>query len=135
MTRKVCSAFRKRSCSNKSWRGGGMGAISDWRAVWDKAHSIYVNARHKNGHHPDIAEAIAGFVPGPQARVLDFGCGEALHADRVAAVAGDVLLCDSAPSVRAAMAARFAANPRIRVVSPEDVESLPDAGLDLIVAN
>jgi SAM-dependent methyltransferase len=112
-----------------------MGAISDWRAFWDNAHSIYVNARHKDVHYRDIAEAIAGFVPGPQARVLDFGCGEALHADRVAAVAGDVLLCDSAPSVRAAMAARFAANPRIRVVSPEDVESLPDAGLDLIVAN
>jgi SAM-dependent methyltransferase len=112
-----------------------MGAISDWRAFWDNAHSIYVNARHKDVHYRDIAEAIAGFVPGPQARVLDFGCGEALHADRVAAVAGDVLLCDSAPSVRAAMAARFAANPRIRVVSPEDVENLPDAGLDLIVAN
>src|SRR5205807_5254209 len=61
--------------------------------------------------------------------------GEAIHADRVATVAAEVLLCDSAASVRAAMAARFAGNQRIRVIAPEDVEKLPDRNLDLIVAN
>src|SRR5262245_25484200 len=112
-----------------------MDAISDWRSFWDNAHSIYVNDRHKDVHYRDIAEAIVGFLPGPRTRVLDFGCGEALHADRVAEVAAEVLLCDSAPSVRAAMAARFAGNPHIRVVSPEEVEKLPDRRLELIVAN
>src|SRR5712691_9898304 len=108
--------------------GAGMGAISDWRSVGDNAHSIYVNARHKDVHYRDIAAAIAAFVPGPgpRARVLDFGCGEALHADRVADVAAELLLCDAAPSVRAAMAARFAGNPRIMIISPEEVEKLPD---------
>jgi len=112
-----------------------MRAMSDWRSFWDSEHSIYVNARHKDVHYGEIAEQIAAFVPGPQARVLDFGCGEALHADRVAAVAGEVMLCDSAPSVRAAMAARFASNPRIKVLAPEDVDTLPDRGLDLVVMN
>src|ERR1700693_4329367 len=101
-----------------------MGAISDWRSFWDNAHSIYVNARHKDVHYRDIAAAIAAFVPGPHTRVLDFGCGEALHADRAADVAAEVLLCDAAPSVRAAMAARFAGNSRIKVISPEDAEKL-----------
>jgi SAM-dependent methyltransferase len=109
--------------------------MSDWRSFWDSAHSIYVNARHKDVHYREIADQIAAFVPGREARVLDFGCGEAIHADRVAAVAGEVLLSDSAPSVRAAMSARFAANPRIKVLSPEDVAKLPDRGIDLIVAN
>jgi SAM-dependent methyltransferase len=112
-----------------------MGAMSDWRAFWDSDHSIYVNARHKDLHYREIADRIAAFVPGPAARVLDYGCGEAIHADRVAAVAGEVLLCDQAPSVRAAIAERFAADPRLRALAPEEVEELPDRSLDLIVAN
>ena len=112
-----------------------MGAMSDWRSFWDSAHSIYVNARHKDVHYREIADQIAAFVPGLSARVLDFGCGEAIHADRVAAVAAQVLLCDQAPSVRAAIAARFAADARLRALSPEEVEKLPDETLDLIVAN
>lgn len=112
-----------------------MVAMSDWRSFWDSAHSIYVNARHKDVHYREIAERIAGFVASSSARVLDYGCGEAIHADRVAAAAGEVLLCDAAPSVRAAIAARFAADSRIRVLSPEEVEKLPEASLDLIVSN
>jgi SAM-dependent methyltransferase len=109
--------------------------MSDWRSFWDSAHSIYVNARHKDVHYRDIADQIAAFVPGRAARVLDFGCGEAIHADRVAAVAAELLLCDAAPSVRAAITARFADNPRIRTLAPEDIEKLPNASLGLIVAN
>jgi len=112
-----------------------MGAMSDWRSFWDSAHSIYVNDHHKEVHYREIAEQIAAFVPGPSARVLDYGCGEAIHADRVAAVAAQVLLCDSAPSVRAAIAARFAADPRIRALAPEEVEALPEHSVDLIVSN
>ncbi|HLH94173.1 MAG TPA: class I SAM-dependent methyltransferase [Xanthobacteraceae bacterium] len=112
-----------------------MEAMSDWRAFWDSAHSIYVNARHKDVHYREIADQIAAFVPGPSARVLDYGCGEAIHAARVAAVACEVLLCDSAPSVRAGIAARFSGEPRIRVLAPAEVERLPDGSIDLIVAN
>src|SRR5437660_12912394 len=63
-----------------------------WREFWDSAHSIYVNDRHKDVHYRDVAGEIAAFVPGPDARVLDHGCGEAIHADLVAARARDVLL-------------------------------------------
>src|ERR1700722_7546892 len=112
-----------------------MGAMSDWRSFWDSAHSIYVNARHKDVHYREIAEQIAAFVPGPDARVLDYGCGESIHADREAAGAAQVLLCDQAASVRASIAARFADEPRVRALAPEEVEELPDRSLDLIVAN
>jgi SAM-dependent methyltransferase len=109
--------------------------VSDWRSFWDSEHSIYVNARHKDVHYREIAEQIAAFVPGPDARALDYGSGDAIHADLVAAVAAEVLLCDAAPSVRAAMAARFAGNTRIKVIAPEEVQALPDGRLDLIVSN
>jgi SAM-dependent methyltransferase len=109
--------------------------MSDWRSFWDSEHSIYVNARHKDVHYQEIADQIATFVPKPSARVLDYGSGDAIHADRVAAVAAEVTLCDAAPSVRAAMAARFADNPRIKVIAPEEVTALPDQRFDLIVTN
>jgi SAM-dependent methyltransferase len=109
--------------------------VSDWRSFWDSEHSIYVNARHKDVHYRDIAEQIAAFVPGTDARVLDYGSGDAAHADLVAAAAAEVMLCDAAPSVRKAMAARFAATPRIKVIAPEEVQALPDRRLDLIVTN
>jgi SAM-dependent methyltransferase len=112
-----------------------MAALSDWRSFWDGEHSIYVNARHKDVHYRDMAEAIVSYLPGPQARVLDFGCGEATHADKVAAVAGEVLLCEAAASVRASMAARFAGNPHIRICAPEELETRASGSLDLIVAN
>ena len=67
--------------------------------------------------------------------MLDHGSGEAIHADLVAARARELLLCDAAASVRAAIAARFAGNPKIKAVAPDDVERLPDASLDLIFAN
>jgi SAM-dependent methyltransferase len=104
-----------------------------WLTFWDSPHSIYVNARHKDVHYRVIAEAIAALVPSPQARVLDYGSGEALHADIVAAAAGELLLCEGAPGVRADLAARFAGNPKIRAVAPDDVRPLPDRTFDLVV--
>ena len=106
---------------------------SAWLAFWNGSHSIYVNARHKDLHYRLIAEAIAALVPRREARVLDYGCGEALHADRVAAVAGEVLLCEAAPRVRAGIAARFARNAKIRAIAPDEVEGLPEHSLDLIL--
>jgi SAM-dependent methyltransferase len=104
----------------------------NWLAFWDSPHSIYVNARHRDIHYRLIAEQIAALVS-PQARVLDYGCGEALHADRVATASTELLLCEGAPGVRAGVAARFADNPKIRAVAPDDVKRLPDRSLDLIV--
>jgi SAM-dependent methyltransferase len=109
--------------------------MTTWREFWDSAHSIYVSDRHKDVHYRDVAEQLAAFVPSLDARVLDYGCGEAIHAGIVADRAREVLLCDAAASVRAAIAARFAGNPKIKVLAPEEVERLPAASLDLVFAN
>jgi SAM-dependent methyltransferase len=107
--------------------------IPNWLAFWDTSHPIYVNARHKDVHYRLIAQAIARLVPGPAARVLDYGCGEALHADIVADACGELLLCEGAPGLRAGLAARFAGNAKIRVAAPDEAERLPERSLDLIV--
>lgn len=107
--------------------------ISGWLAFWDKPHCIYVNARHREVHYRLLARQIAALAPSAQARVLDYGSGEALHADMIAASAAEVLLCDGAPQVRGGIVARFAGNAKIRVLAPEDVAQLPSHTLDLIV--
>lgn len=104
-----------------------------WLAFWDGSHSIYVNARHRDVHYRLIAKQIAALVPSPGARVLDYGCGEALHADIVAAAARELLLCDGAPRVRAGIATRFASNPKIHALAPSEVEHLAERSLDLVV--
>jgi SAM-dependent methyltransferase len=106
-----------------------------WTRFWDTNHSVYVSPRHLDSHYNHIAGDILRVLPHHEARVLDHGCGEALHAGRVADACAALYLCDAAPTLRTRLAERFAGQPKIRVVSPEDVESLPSAELDLVVAN
>jgi SAM-dependent methyltransferase len=109
--------------------------MDDWIDFYDSAHTIYVNARHRDVHFLTIAEDLARYVARtrPGAIVLDYGCGEALHADIVAAQAGRLILVEPAPGVRARLAARFGANPRIEVCGPERLAALPDHSVDLVV--
>jgi SAM-dependent methyltransferase len=104
----------------------------DWISFWNSKHSIYVNARHHEAHYRRIAQDILKYVP-PGGAVLDYGCGEALSADIVAEKAGRLVLCEAAPNVRAAIAQRFADNPKIAACSPDELKAMPDAGFDLIV--
>jgi SAM-dependent methyltransferase len=108
-------------------------ALKDWVAYYDSAHSIYVNAVHRDVHYARLAEEIARYVPSPAASVLDYGCGEALHADRIAAVCAHLALADAAPSVRAHLIERFERTPNIAVVSPEHVAAMPSHSFDLVV--
>jgi SAM-dependent methyltransferase len=106
----------------------------DWISFYDFKHSvIYVNARHRDVHYRTIAEHIRDYVPSPSARVLDYGCGEATSADRVAAECGHLTLVEAAPNVRAALTARYAQNPKIAVLTPDQAGALPPGSLDLIV--
>jgi SAM-dependent methyltransferase len=107
--------------------------ISDWLTFWDSRHFLYGNARQKDVHYRLIAQAIAAQLPSGEARVLDYGAGEALHADVVAAAAGEVTPCEAAPGLRAGLQKRFAGHPKIRVVAPHEIARLPEHSLDLIV--
>jgi SAM-dependent methyltransferase len=106
--------------------------MDDWIDFYDSAHTIYVNARHRDVHFREIAEDLARYVA-QGATVLDYGCGEALHADIVAAQADRLILVEPAPGVRARLAARFGANPRIEVCAPERLAALPDHSVDLVI--
>jgi SAM-dependent methyltransferase len=112
-----------------------MSKVRDWISFWNDSNSVYVNERHFEVHYRDIAEGIAALLPGPNARVLDYGSGRASHADLVAARAGKLYLCDAAENVRADLTRRFGGNARIAVMAPETVTRMDDRSLDMIVAN
>jgi ubiquinone/menaquinone biosynthesis C-methylase UbiE len=105
----------------------------DWRDFFDRDHSIYVSERHKLLHARIIARDTVALVPRPDAQVLDFGCGEALHAEAVAAACGKLILTDAAPNLRAELSRRFTANPKVSVLPPETLDlGVPDDSLDLV---
>jgi SAM-dependent methyltransferase len=109
---------------------------ASWRSFWDGEHAIYVSARHKQVHYAAIADGILAHLaalpmPG-SATVLDYACGEALEADRVAAASGRLVLCDGAPSVVRALNARYGG--RIPACEPEGLGQVIARGsIDLIV--
>jgi SAM-dependent methyltransferase len=107
--------------------------MKDWIAYYDSDHSIYVNARHRDVHYARLAEAFVRYVPAGAASVLDYGCGEALHAARVAAAAGKLTLAEAGPSMRGRLIERFKDNPGIAVVSTDEVAALPPGSLDLVI--
>ncbi len=106
----------------------------DWISFYDFKHSvIYVNARHRDVHYRKIAEGIRAYVPRHSAAVLDYGCGEATSADSLAAASNPLTMVEAAPNVRAALTARYAANPKISVLTPEQIAAQPPGSFDLIV--
>jgi SAM-dependent methyltransferase len=108
---------------------------ANWSAFWDSEHSIYVNARHRDAHYRIIADQIASYIPSGSAIVLDYGCGEALHADRLAALAARLILVEAASSVRGGLVARYRGDHRIEVRSPSELAAMPACSIDLIVIN
>src|SRR5215831_10883679 len=110
-----------------------VGAMKDWVAYYDSDHSIYVNARHRDVHYARLADAIARYVPTSTAAVLDYGCGEALHADRVADAAGRLTLAEAGPAVRGHLIERFKGNPKIMVMSTDRATSLLPGSFDMVI--
>jgi SAM-dependent methyltransferase len=106
-----------------------------WRDYWNSDTPIYVNERHKLVHYSRIANDIIALLPSKDAIVLDYGCGEALSADRVARACGHLYLCDGAGLVRQRMVARFGRISNATIMAPEEMARIPDGGVDLIVVN
>jgi SAM-dependent methyltransferase len=107
----------------------------NWRDFWNQDTPIYVSERHKVLHYWLIANDIARLVTSSDAVVLDYGCGEALSANRVASRCARLYLVDAAPLVRDRLRERFENDQRIAVLAPERMDSIPDGSVDLIVVN
>jgi ubiquinone/menaquinone biosynthesis C-methylase UbiE len=109
--------------------------MDDWIDYYDSTHTIYASRRHRDLHFRLIAKDIIGYISSPESVVLDYACGEALSAARVANACGKLILAEPAPGVRGRLIARFAPNTKIRVRSLDDVRKMQEKSIDLVVMN
>ena len=109
--------------------------MDDWIDYYDSTHTIYASKRHRDLHFALIARDIIGYITSPDAVVLDYACGEALSAAKVAEACGKLYLAEPAPGVRGRLISRFAPNTKIRVRSLEDLRKMDENSIDLVVMN
>jgi ubiquinone/menaquinone biosynthesis C-methylase UbiE len=109
--------------------------MDDWIDYYDSTHTIYASRLHRDLHFQLIARDIIGYISSPDAVVLDYACGEALSAVRVADACGKLYLAEPAPGVRGRLIARFAPDTRIRVRSLEDLRKMEGNSIDLAIMN
>ena len=109
--------------------------MDDWIDYYDSTHTIYASRLHRDLHFQVIARDIIGYISSPDAVVLDYACGEALSAAKVAEACGKLYLAEPAPGVRGRLIARFAPNTKIRVRSLDDLRHMEQKSVDLGVMN
>jgi ubiquinone/menaquinone biosynthesis C-methylase UbiE len=109
--------------------------MDDWIDYYDSTHTIYASKLHRDLHFQLIARDIVGYISSPDAVVLDYACGEALSAAKVADACGKLYLAEPAPGVRGRLIARFAPDTRIRVRSLEDLRKMDEKSVDLAIMN
>ena len=109
--------------------------MDDWIDYYDSTHTIYVSKLHRDVHFEAIARDIIGYIASKDSVVLDYACGEALSAERVANACGRLILAEPAPGVRGRLVARFAPNTKIRVRSLDELRHMDEKSVDLAVMN
>ena len=109
--------------------------MDDWIDYYDSTHTIYASKRHRDLHFEIIAQDIVGYISSADAVVLDYACGEALSAARVAEACAKLFLAEPAPGVRGRLIARFAPNTKIRVRSLDDLRNMEEKSIDLAIMN
>ncbi|HKO69523.1 MAG TPA: methyltransferase, partial [Bradyrhizobium sp.] len=62
--------------------------MDDWIDYYDSTHTIYASKLHRDLHFQLIANDIINYISSPDAVVLDYACGEALFAGKVADACG-----------------------------------------------
>lgn len=109
--------------------------MDEWIDYYDSTHTIYASKLHRDLHFQVIARDIIGYISSPDAVVLDYACGEALSAARVAEACAKLYLAEPAPGVRGRLIARYAPNTKIRVRSLDDLRKMEERSIDLVVMN
>jgi SAM-dependent methyltransferase len=109
--------------------------MDEWIDYYDSTHTIYASRLHRDLHFQVIANDIIGYIASPDAVVLDYACGEALSATKVAGACAQLYLAEPAPGVRGRLVARFAPDTRIRVRSLDELKNMQADSIDLVVMN
>jgi hypothetical protein len=64
--------------------------LADWISFFDSDNPIYVNARHRAVHARLVGLSISQHISKRDMHILDYGCGEAFYAGRIAAASAAI---------------------------------------------
>ena len=118
--------------TRRCWRKSD---VQSWLEFWNGKHRIYVNERHLQAHYRRIAEDVLELLPHPAVDLLDWGCGPALGAPRLAERGVRVALYDKAAASQAGLYERFRNDARVRVLSDGAYAGLPDGSFDVVLVS
>jgi SAM-dependent methyltransferase len=110
---------------------GGNG-MNPWIDFWNRPNAIYANQRNLDVHFQYLIRDLQPYLPSG-GYVLDYGCGDALAAEAMAAHCERLYLYDAAPAVRERLRQRFQDHPVIVVLDDQGLRDLAPGSLDLIV--
>ncbi len=92
-----------------------------------------MNDRHRELHFAETADQIIATIPCDGAHVLDYGPGDALAAERIAAAAGRLTLCEASDLIRTRLDRRFGGHATITVTAK--LSDVPDESVHLAVVS
>ena len=110
--------------------------MADWANFWDRPNSIYVNNAHLRAHHQRLGDDLLALLAHkPGRKLLDYGCGEALAAERFCAAGWQVLLYDASRETQRRLGGRLRGRPGIEVLDDGALAGLAPGSLDAIVVS
>jgi SAM-dependent methyltransferase len=108
--------------------------VNSWIDFWDRPNAIYVNQRNLDAHFECLTRDLQRFVPADGKKVvLDFGCGDALGAERLVEGCSTLYLYDAAPAVRKRLRKRLTHDRRIIILDDSDLQQLEAGTIDLVL--
>jgi SAM-dependent methyltransferase len=114
---------------------GGL-RMNSWLDFWNRPNAVYVSKRHRVAHYARVLVGVSEFIPaGRGAIVLDWGCGDALAADKMAGLCGTLLLYEAAETTRRRLHSRFPGQSQIRVLDSLGPEAIAPKSVDLVIVN
>lgn len=110
--------------------------MADWANFWDRPNSIYVNDAHLRAHYQRLGDDLLALLPHkPGKKLLDYGCGEALAAERLRAAGWQVLLYDASRETQRRLGGRLRGKPGIEVLDDGALAKIAAGSIDAIVVS
>lgn len=105
-----------------------------WLDYWHAPDKIFDHPAHMRRHFQRLADRFLHHAPQVKnGRLLDYGCGEALAAERFTAAGMTVLLYDRSDYYQKMVRKRLAGRRRITVLDDATLAALPERSLDYLL--
>jgi 2-polyprenyl-3-methyl-5-hydroxy-6-metoxy-1,4-benzoquinol methylase len=104
-----------------------------WVNFFSGSHSLYVNEQHFRAHHEMVSQGIIANLPTEKGVVIDYGCGDTINAECVAAHCHTLILVEVSDNLRQRLIERYGNHPVIKIMSPDECWALNPQSVDVVI--